>query len=120
MARNQVYAACTPYGRPYPLEAITNQVILVSVDADFLSLLFKFRALFRFIAASTTVETSTSVIVCWADIILAKLGQAIVAVAGSSFDVASSDHTIPQSVRAQRQDDMLRAAVQLPGESEPI
>ncbi|RDX56001.1 hypothetical protein OH76DRAFT_587645 [Lentinus brumalis] len=89
-------------------------VLLALLDPDFLSLLFAFRTLFRAIAASSTDDRNASVIVCWADIIIVKLGQAITIIAGSYFDISSSDQVYPESVLVQREDDMLRAAVQLP------
>ncbi|TFK94334.1 hypothetical protein K466DRAFT_657861 [Polyporus arcularius HHB13444] len=90
-------------------------VLLALLDPDFLSLLFAFRTLFRAIAASSTDDRNASVIVCWADIIIVKLGQAITIIAGSYFDISTSDQVYPESVLVQREDDMLRAAVQLPG-----
>ncbi len=96
--------------------ACADPVSYILVDPDFLSLLFAFRTLFRAIAASSTDDRNASVIVCWADIIIVKLGQAITIIAGSYFDISSSDQVYPESVLVRREDDMLRAAVQLPGE----
>ncbi|KAI0757130.1 hypothetical protein C8Q80DRAFT_79276 [Daedaleopsis nitida] len=91
------------------------RVILLSLlNPSSLSLLFEFRAAFHRIAARNTDGPSTSVIVCWADAILAKLGQTIVFASGALYNVSLEEQYQPPSVRAQKDDDMLRAAVQLP------
>ncbi|KAI0651728.1 Sin-like protein conserved region-domain-containing protein [Trametes meyenii] len=56
--------------------------------------------LFRGIASRSLGETSSTIAVCWVDVVLAKLGQAIVHAAAA--------------LRAQKEDDILRSAVQLP------
>ena len=90
--------------------------IVVIVDDRFLAALFESRAGFHAIAARETAhDSSMTTIVCWADVILARLGQAIITAASTFFGVSPQDREQPQSVRAQKEDDMLRAALQLPG-----
>ena len=83
----------------------------------FLSKLFELRGVFHAIAMQNMDDRNSSkTIVCWADVVIARLGQAAVIVAGTFFDVAPHDHGQPPSVRAQKDDDVLRAALQLPSE----
>ena len=82
-----------------------------------MTLLFQFRAVFHRIASYNAQGGHTSVVVSWVDVILAKLGHAITLATGALFDVVPIAQDEPHSVRAQREDDMLRAAVQLPGKS---
>ena len=82
-----------------------------------MTLLFQFRAVFHRIAAYNAGGGYTSVVVSWVDVILAKLGHAITFATGAIFDVLPIAQDEPHSVRTQREDDMLRAAVQLPGKS---
>lgn len=80
-----------------------------------MALLLQYRVLFRAIASRSMVESSSSIPVCWVDVVLAKLGNAIVQAAGMFYGVQPSENNQPDALRAQRADDMLRAAVQLPG-----
>ena len=83
----------------------------------FLSKLFELRGAFHAIAMQNMDDRNSSkTIVCWADVVVARLGQVAVVVAGTFFDVAPHDHGQPPSVRAQKDDDALRAALQLPSE----
>jgi len=58
-------------------------------------------------------RTAASTIVCWVDVILAKLGDAAVAVAGG-FSREPVEQPVFENLRMQREDDGLRAAAQLP------
>ncbi|KAK7694519.1 hypothetical protein QCA50_001705 [Cerrena zonata] len=53
-----------------------------AVRYDFMEKLFVFRILFHQIAASEMPQGHSSVVVCWVDVILAKLSHAILAVMG--------------------------------------
>ncbi|KAI9057102.1 hypothetical protein FKP32DRAFT_1396611 [Trametes sanguinea] len=79
-----------------------------------LTLLLEYRAVFREIASRSLQASSTAVAVCWVDVILAKLGQSIITAAGLFYDVTRSDKGQPEALRTQKQEDMLRAAIQLP------
>ncbi len=87
----------------------------LQVEAPFLSLLFQYRVIFNRIAANSTEGSNSSLIITWVDIVLARIGQAIIVAAGTFFHVPPIDQHQPPSVRAQREDDILRVAVQLPG-----
>lgn len=80
-----------------------------------MALLLQYRVLFRAIASRSMVESSSSIPVCWVDVVLAKLGNAVVHAAGMFYGVQPSEPNQLDVVRAQRADGMLRAAVQLPG-----
>ncbi|KAI0762859.1 hypothetical protein C8Q74DRAFT_183839 [Fomes fomentarius] len=92
----------------------TRIILSALLDAPFLSLLFQYRVIFNRIAANSTEGSNSSLIITWVDIVLARLGQAITVAAGTFFRVPPIDQHQPMSVRAQREDDILRAAVQLP------
>lgn len=84
-----------------------------AVDPSFLAMLFEYRAIIYDIAARNA--DGQTQIVCWVDLILAKLSQAVIAAAGSLCGVVHSHRDQPSTILAQRNDDMLRAAAQLPG-----
>ena len=85
------------------------------VKPSFLHLLFQYRRLFRVIAARDFPPgTAPSAVVCWVDLLLAKLGD-VVAFIAAGLDVDHPDRSLPESLRAQREEDNLRAAIQLPG-----
>ena len=86
------------------------------MNNSFLTILFECRSVIHDIAARNTTRQAMSTVVCWADLILAKLGQAVVAAAGGLCGVVASDHHQPPTILMQKEDDALRAAVQLPGE----
>ena len=71
-------------------------------------LLFKYRAVFRTIAArQVPVGCSPSSVICWVDVVLARISSL----------VEHPECTFPDlpSLRKQKEDDTLRAATQLPG-----
>lgn len=73
-----------------------------------MSLLFEYRAIFRTVAArQVPVGRSCSPVICWVDVVLARI----------SALVDHPDCAFPHlpSLQKQREDDMLRAATQLPG-----
>lgn len=76
-------------------------------------MLFGYRTKIYDIAARNA--NGQTLIVCWVDVILAKLGQAIIATAGSLCGVVHSYRTQPSTILAQKDNSILRAAAQLPG-----
>ncbi len=93
-----------------------NVCCVYAVNPSFLAMLFEYRAVIYGIAARNA--DGQTLIVCWADLILAKLGQAVIATAGSLCGVVSPHQDQPSTILAQRDEDMLRAAAQLPGEDD--
>ncbi|KAH9898530.1 hypothetical protein C8Q73DRAFT_685135 [Cubamyces lactineus] len=91
--------------------ALTLPILL---NETTLSLLLQYRVLFRDIASRDPEASTSAITVCWVDVIFARLGQAILRVAGACNGVQPFDSLQPEAVRAQREDDMLRAATQLP------
>ncbi|KIJ68301.1 hypothetical protein HYDPIDRAFT_24595 [Hydnomerulius pinastri MD-312] len=84
------------------------------LNASFLHLLFQYRRLFHIIAiGDLRPGSAVPAIVCWVDVILAKLGDVSTLVA-TGFHRNSPDQTLPDVLQAQRQEDNLRAAMQLP------
>lgn len=80
----------------------------------FLCVLFDYRRVFHGIAAlALAPDSAASTVVCWVDVIFAKLSEAVVNLAGGVFreDLESPSF---QNLRAQREDSNLRAAAQLP------
>ncbi|CDO72363.1 hypothetical protein BN946_scf184977.g60 [Trametes cinnabarina] len=99
-----------------PVDAIGIQPALSAILSEStLILLLEFRVLFRNIASRHVAASSAGVTICWVDVVLARLGQSIVCAAGMFGDVKSEDANQPEALRAQKEDDMLRAAIQLPG-----
>ena len=86
---------------------------ICAVDPSFLAMLFEYRAVFYDIAARNA--DGQTLVVCWVDLILAKLGQAVVAAAGSLCGIVLLHRDQPSTILAWRDDDILRAAAQLPG-----
>lgn len=80
-----------------------------------MALLLEYRTLFRTIASRNLEGSTTAIAVCWVDVIFARLGQTVVNASGILCGVQPSDQDLPEALRAQKTDDMLRAAVQLPG-----
>lgn len=71
-------------------------------------LLFEYRAIFRTVAArEIPVGCSSSPVICWVDVMLARISSL----------VEHPECTCPHlpSLQKQKEDDMLRAATQLPG-----
>lgn len=92
--------------------AVTNPV-----RPSFLHLLFQYRRLFRAIAARDfKLNFAPLAIVCWVDIVLAKLGD-VAALVAAGLDKDHPDQSLPESLKVQREEDNLRAAIQLPGKS---
>ncbi|KAJ7630732.1 hypothetical protein FB45DRAFT_1151654 [Roridomyces roridus] len=80
------------------------------VDVAFLTALFEHRKIFNQIAAQSLAPGPSSAVVCWVDVILFKLGDAVVPIAsGVSVDFASPLFPVAA-------EDGLRAASQLPSE----
>ena len=82
----------------------------------FLSTIFKLREAFHCIAARNVEDLhGSTTIVCWADAFLARLGDAVITIASAYFDVDAQERGEQDSIRAQKNEDMLRAALQLSG-----
>ncbi|KAI0662697.1 hypothetical protein C8Q70DRAFT_960558 [Cubamyces menziesii] len=99
------------------IEATSEDVALtlpILLNEATLSLLLQYRVLFRDIASRELDASTSTITVCWVDVILAKLGQAILYVAGAFNGIRVFEGEQPEAVRAQKEEDMLRAAVQLP------
>ncbi|KAH0838421.1 hypothetical protein J3R83DRAFT_6728 [Lanmaoa asiatica] len=81
---------------------------------SFLYLLFQYRRLFRVIATrDLKLGSAPLAIVCWVDVVLAKLGDVAAFIAGG-LDRNHPNQSLPESLKAQREEDNLRAAIQLP------
>lgn len=82
------------------------------VNAEFLSVLFLHRKTSRTIATEAAIPNAVAAIVCWVDVVLAKISMSILTVA-SGF----SPHPLTASakfIQSQREEDYVRAATQLP------
>jgi len=80
-------------------------------------MLFQYRKVFHHIAAQAVVPGTTApIIICWVDILLVKLSEAIVFVAGGFRPRDLDEPSLLPSLKAQREDDKLLAAAQLPRE----
>ncbi|TFK57310.1 hypothetical protein OE88DRAFT_118956 [Heliocybe sulcata] len=88
--------------------------LLYLVQEDFLMSLFDYRQLFYRIASQECPrDTAPSVIICWVDVILARLGE-VVCVLAAEAPVLDDNSAISASLKKQYEDDSLRAAAQLP------
>ena len=89
-----------------------SSVSVVAVQTLFMSLLFDYRNLFHSMAADALLPgTAASTIVCWVDVILASMGEAVVELAyGRKIHTDESG----DAVRKHCDDNNLRAAAQLP------
>ncbi|KAH7883720.1 hypothetical protein F5I97DRAFT_1580022 [Phlebopus sp. FC_14] len=93
--------------------------IMVNVTSlfnpSFMQLLFQYRRIFHFIAMNS-VDPGYAVptVVCWVDVVLAKLGD-LSALLAAGFHSYHPDRTLPDALKARRQEDSIRAAIQLPG-----
>lgn len=74
---------------------------------------FAQREIFHIIAASSQTKTTRATIICWVDVVIAKLSSAIVTLVSANTEASLED--LP-SLSKRREDDMLRAASQLPCE----
>ncbi|KAF5375025.1 hypothetical protein D9758_000142 [Tetrapyrgos nigripes] len=84
------------------------------VRPQFLSLLFAQRKIFHQMANKVHIPgTSASVVVCCVDSFLVKMADVTLVIASGS-SVSSS--TLPEGLKAQQEDDSLRASSQLPGD----
>lgn len=82
---------------------------------QFIQLLFHHRRVFHSIALRHTAKGSSFIAVCWVDILLAKLAEAVVVVAGAHMTAEYAQNDLPLTIRRQREEDNVRAAAQLPG-----
>jgi hypothetical protein len=89
--------------------------ITISVQTSFLSTLFKYRQIFRRIASRAVIPgTAAPIIVCWVDVLLVKLGEVTVFIAGGFAAEEPERASLLPSLKIQREDDKLMAAAQLP------
>lgn len=82
------------------------------VDISFISILFTYRRVFHGIAAREA--DALAVVVCWVDVVLSRLGEAIVQISGGNISVSEPNFPTSDLLQKQRDDDALRAAIQLP------
>lgn len=84
------------------------------VQPSFLSILFDYRKVFHGLAAEDLVSGAVaSTIICWVDVIFAKLSEASVVVAGG-LRLGFSQAYQFEDLRKHLDEDCLRAAAQLP------
>ncbi|KDQ63765.1 hypothetical protein JAAARDRAFT_189303 [Jaapia argillacea MUCL 33604] len=87
------------------------------VNHQFMQLLFEYRRIFRSLAATNLASrgTASSVVVCWVDLIIAKLAEAILLLSGGLEypDFAAG------GLNQRRESNGIRAASQLPGSVTP-
>ena len=94
---------------------LSLSTLIWAVSPPFLQVLFQHRHLSRTIAARNFKPSSAvPAIVCWADILLAKLGDLSTFLA-TDFRGSRPDRPLPDVLLAHQQEDSTRAAVQLPG-----
>ena len=87
---------------------------MLLVKPAFLQKLFQYRKIFHGLASQGVNTTNVFTVISWVDIILARLGDAIVYI-GSGCHEDSLLQSMPQALRRQRDEDNLYAAAQLPG-----
>ncbi|TFY83782.1 hypothetical protein EWM64_g248 [Hericium alpestre] len=88
---------------------------MFAVSTDFLTKLFGFRQRFHVVAANELASSKTvTILVCWVDVILAKIGEAATAIASGWSADPSPCSDMFDSLARQREGDALRAAAQLP------
>ncbi|TFY52613.1 hypothetical protein EVJ58_g9913 [Rhodofomes roseus] len=86
-----------------------------SVDPENVALLFAYRQVFYVIAAREVhVGMASSAVVCWVDVVFAKLGEAITTVAAGSPPSTDQSADLHASMQKQFESHLLRAATQLP------
>ncbi|KAF5377507.1 hypothetical protein D9615_005280 [Tricholomella constricta] len=88
------------------------------VNVKFLSILFRHRKTSRVIAAKATTPNAATTIVCWVDVVLAKLSMFILHVAGGF-----SRHPLApcsEFIQYQREEDCVKAATQMPEKWESV
>lgn len=85
------------------------------VHPEFVALLFAYRQVFHVIAArSICTSTVSSAVVCWVDVIFAKIAVAITAISPDIPSSASQSEQLHGSMQKQLDCHLLRAATQLP------
>ena len=87
-----------------------------TVQMPFILLLFDYRKVFHSIAAQALLPgTAASAVVCWVDVILASLSEAVIKVGcGRRLPHNDSQNSFSESLKKQSEDNNLRAAAQLP------
>ena len=89
------------------------------MDPDFVALLFAYRQVFHAIAArNMRTATISSAVVCWVDVVFAKLAVAITVIHPGVPSSATQSEQVRGSMQKQLDCHLLRAATQLP--SAPI
>jgi hypothetical protein len=95
---------------PFSVNMSLNSLEVTSVT---LELLFRYRSAYRRIAASSTNVHHASAIVSWVDVLVVKLTKIIVHLI-SYAPKEYEKHRMPPSLYQRKEDDLLRAAAQLP------
>lgn len=90
-------------------------VAFLIVNALFMDKLFNFRKLFRDVALQSNPRHMGSLAVTWVDKLLAKLTILIVNVASAPTPVILPQANASEPIQLQVDNDMVHAAVQLPG-----
>lgn len=86
-----------------------------TVHVNFLTTLFGHRKAFHDMAGRMTAQnTMASTVVCWVDILLAKLSVFVMNIAGG-FSPNFQDGSLSGNLKLQQEADCVRAAAQLPG-----
>ncbi|OCH96529.1 hypothetical protein OBBRIDRAFT_8420 [Obba rivulosa] len=91
---------------------IIQATVCALLDTSFLAVLFEFRQIFHVIASRSVAPGGASLVVCWVDVVLVKLSDAVVVIAGGIESTTGEPELV--TLRRQREEDMLRAAIQLP------
>ncbi|TFK76964.1 hypothetical protein BDN72DRAFT_890754 [Pluteus cervinus] len=94
------------------VNAQTVQVFVQITDFPFMLLLFDYRRLCRYDGQIFQLNSST-ICVCWVDVLLSKLGKFSLALA-KGFIHDAEDQVIGPTIHLQRENDSIKAATQLP------
>jgi len=88
------------------------------VHTSSLLIFFQYRKVFHRIASRAVVPGSAApIIICWVDVLLVKLSETIIFVAGGFCSVDPEGPSLLPSLKVQRENDKLLAAAQLPRQS---
>lgn len=99
----------------YLHSALVPSLTRVSVEEDFMKLLFDHRRIFHHIAIQHVESGSSPIAVCWIDFFLAKLADAVVVYVGPTTVTTPANDDLPPSIIQQQEEYSVRAAAQLPG-----
>lgn len=85
------------------------------MEEHFIELLFHHRHILHSIALRHTTAGSSSIPVCWVDVLFARLAEAVVIVVGASASLSAPNSALPLTVKKQQEEVNVRAAALLPG-----